>query len=109
MSADNWRECPLCLSEQRKKARELGRKMSDSYGKIPVDDFNVLQQEHAQALSESDYLPETLREDYEFFINDDGNFFANYYAMCDNCGFKFEFHHVEKIKITAPESEGEDA
>ncbi len=106
MSADRYCVCPRCFSNHGTKAQELEQTMSDSYGKIPVDDFNNLQQEHAQALSEGEFFPENLREDYEFNLSDDGNFSVNYYAMCDKCNFKFSFHHTEAIKIT--ESEDRD-
>jgi hypothetical protein len=38
----------------------------------------------------------SLREDYELYINPDtGEFRADYSGGCSLCGFKFTFHHRE--------------
>jgi hypothetical protein len=38
-----------------------------------------------------------LREDYEFYINSGGEFHADFYCSCQECGFKFKFNHKEVI------------
>jgi len=43
-------------------------------------------------------IRETLREDYEFYLNDEGEFFVSYKASCDRCGFKYSFKHSEQVK-----------
>lgn len=45
-------------------------------------------------------LRETLREDYEFYMEDDGTFTASYDCHCDVCGFRHEFKHEEEIDLT---------
>lgn len=41
----------------------------------------------------------TLREDYEFYMMEDGKFSADYTAACRDCGWKWAFHYnVEALK-----------
>ena len=108
MSASRWSVCPKCYIRRQEEKEILERELSDSYGKISVGEFNELQARREQALAELENSSEDLREDYEFYMDKDGNFSADYHAKCDNCGFEFEFHHKEKINITEPESEGKD-
>lgn len=93
MSADNWSICPKCrknaVIEKEKQAAEV----ISSYGKIPREKWLELK---CAADTQLD-LDQTLREDYEIGIDENGEFFVDYYASC-NCGFKFSF--TEKRALT---------
>jgi len=66
-----------------------------SYGKLSPEEYEAAMIVSKQPID----LKETLREDYEFYIEDDGSFYASYEAHCDRCGFKYSFNHSEQIKI----------
>lgn len=38
-----------------------------------------------------------FREDYEFYIDNDGIFHACFHGKCRDCGFTFKFNHKENI------------
>ena len=44
-------------------------------------------------------LEETLREDYECFISEDGRFYISYRAACAVCGFGKTFEIDEILKL----------
>ncbi|GAG05434.1 unnamed protein product, partial [marine sediment metagenome] len=68
---------------------------AESYGKVSeIEYIQNLEKAHKDI-----NLDETLREDYEFYMEDDGTFTANYGAHCDRCGFKHEFKHTEKVVV----------
>ena len=94
MSADNWRTCPQCLaSEKTRKAKEE-QEASEKYGKISAEEWQALIVKSRMPIE----LDETFREDYEFYMNDDGVFTAEYYGRCE-CGFEHKFKHSENVNI----------
>jgi len=40
-------------------------------------------------------IDESLREDYEFYMDSDGTFSARYNCKCE-CGFNHSFSHTEQ-------------
>lgn len=64
MSADNWSICPMCGKDIE----------PDSL--IPFDE------------NEDNY---TVREEYEFVLNDDGTLNIWYSGVCNKCGTKWEY------------------
>jgi hypothetical protein len=82
MSADAWRECPNCKVLNDKKLDAL-------YG-------TVSQSEYMAAVYElDDRVKETLREDYEISMNEDGVLEISYSCSCTVCKFNFKYKHSE--------------
>jgi len=80
MSADNWSVCPKCNKENVKK-------IQDSYGKIPPEEYLKLINE-----TKGPYEKFTLREDYSIHTREDGTFRIVYDCHCKKCGWGFEFN-----------------
>lgn len=80
MSADNWGTCPVCKDKDDRKARAALAAAKAAYGNVPADQW---QAQMAKAQKAVDALPnETLREDYESFIDDAGVLHIKYRAEC---------------------------
>ena len=90
MSADNWAICPQCKASKLAVRDENKRKAEESYGKVDAAEYLRLLQVSSIAVK----VEETMREDYEIGVDDEGVFHIGYYASC-NCGFKFEYKHTE--------------
>ncbi|KKN81070.1 hypothetical protein LCGC14_0322890 [marine sediment metagenome] len=98
MSADNWSVCPKCLLAAQAKHEAAKREVADTYGKIPVAEFD----EKRKALGAeptADNQEESLREDYEFFLSRAGLFTAHYTCHCSVCRFGHIFKHEERISL----------
>jgi len=93
MSADNWRICPKCLENVSTGRSVAIEKAKASYGTVPLEDFQ-------KAMDKAKALPQepddTLREDYELGVDEDGVFFVNYSCSCHYCGFSFKFKTTQK-------------
>jgi len=74
MSAYSWRICPRC--------------------KIKNDEANA---KKLSGVEKPNELKETLREDYEIGIDEDGLFYVNYGGRCDECGLVYKFNHEEEV------------
>jgi hypothetical protein len=97
MSADNWRVCPRCKLRAAEKSAKMYKEATDSYGKVDASEY-LEKLKAAQAFA-SEVLHETLREDYEIYIDEDGEFFVSYRGGCDECGLVFNFKHEEKVTL----------
>ena len=95
MSADNWTRCPRCLKTAELKREGLLKKARDGYGKLTPEEYEALLLESREPIA----LDESLREDFEFYLSDDGCFTAHYIAKCGTCGFAFRFDHEKQISI----------
>lgn len=95
MSADNWRTCPQCLMESQHKKDMLVAKAVSEYGKMPREEYLKL----TESIKKPIKIDETLREDYEFYIDENNEFTASYSCRCDCCGFKYHFEHAEQLKF----------
>ncbi|QIG58245.1 hypothetical protein SEA_SKOG_93 [Gordonia phage Skog] len=96
MSADRWSVCSNCVAEVAKRSNaaieKQEQRVADAYGTLPFEEFSRVQAEvranvasiHAQA--ERDENSATLREDYEFYL-EDGTVEISYKARCTECGF----------------------
>ena len=95
MSADNWTICPRCMKMAVEEKDKQNKQAAESYGKVSeVEYTEILEKARADINME-----QTLREDYEFYMEDDGTFTADYRAHCDRCGFKYEFKHEEEVAV----------
>lgn len=91
MSADNWMTCPRC-------AKTLDQIMAEAYAKyghVPAEEYHA---ELKRAREAAVNLKDTLREDYEFYWEDEGTIVASYSCLCVKCGFKHSFKYESKIE-----------
>lgn len=96
MSADNWTNCHKCEEKAAEQWRRDKKKLDDSYGKIPAEEFL----ERVQAFPKSPVCKaDTLREDYDIGIHE-GVFYVQYSARCeaDGCSFEHSFEHKEPVE-----------
>lgn len=78
MSADAWRICPRCKIGAEKKASASVKNLAASYGKIPEPEYLEM-----KAKIESAKPPEeTMREDYEIGMDEDGTLEISYRYSC---------------------------
>lgn len=89
MGADSYTVCPRCASRPTPKA-EAQRAAQAAYGKVSEAEYQRLAREVATKAGER---PESLRENYEFWIQD-FELRVRYSAGCSVCGFRFSFKHV---------------
>jgi hypothetical protein len=95
MSADNWMKCPQCLRDiGNAKSAEI-RSAEQSYGKIPYTEFLALTKKSQMSIE----LDETLREDWEIGMNEDGTFFVDYSCRCTKCGFNYNFKQRDRVSL----------
>lgn len=97
MSADAWRRCPKCKIQDAKKVVEMYASAKASYGKASPEEY-IQNLKSAQDFA-SESPEETLREDYEISIDEDGEFFCSYRGGCDRCGLAFNFKHECKVPM----------
>lgn len=104
MSADNWANCKACIDNANREIEEVRKEyqeqLDSSYGEIPLDEYQLLQQEAAQAIRDatSKSVPlGTFREDYEFYGAEDGEVTASYSGRCTTCGYGVSFKHTVPI------------
>jgi hypothetical protein len=99
MSADNWGVCPRCKANHESGYAKLVQLLDDQYGKIDRVDYKALEAKLADTSEE--YSEYHMREDYEFYMDENASFLANYGAHCTSvgCGFKFTFRHEEDVKF----------
>ncbi len=104
MSADNWRLCPRCLQNHREAAAAARRRADESYGTVSAEEWKQLDA-NARSL-ELRGPTETLREDYELFIDQNGEFKVYYGALCTTCSFTFSFKHQQRVMLAAAKAHG---
>ena len=85
MSATNWSDCKQCADKSRQAHGRLVLAWKASYGNVSADEY-----ERARPEPSPEPIGETLREDYEMWIDDDLIFQMRYHASCDRCGFEFK-------------------
>ncbi len=98
MSADNWAVCPQCLARAKKKYEANVLAVSEAYGKISVEQFDKQRDTLGEPPTE-DTLEPTFREDYEFGMTQDGEFYATYNGKCSECSFSHLFKHAEQLTV----------
>lgn len=94
MSADNWAECPRCVSQAGQKRAEEQARVDDLYGTVPIEEFLSAQ----AGLSKAD-LPNmnTFREDYSVHGPQNGCVTVDYAGSCDKCGLSISFTDYHPI------------
>lgn len=97
MSADNWCVCPKCKVNVAKKKAETLRKAQETYGKVPAEEYERMIASARIGVKKNDN--DTLREDYELGMREDGTFWVSYYASCQKCEFKYQFKDEHKVDL----------
>jgi hypothetical protein len=96
VSADNWAVCPECLKQAYAEHEELQGQVVDSYGKIPIEEFDALRAKVAEGVDVESL--KTFREDYEIYGAETGIIKVRYSGTCQacKCGVDFEFEKPVK-------------
>lgn len=92
MSADNWAVCPKCKANKLAARDEAKRLADESYGRVDSSEYLRLLQVSSIPVTEQ----ETMREDYEIGIDDEGLLIVSFQASCE-CGFEFTFKHQKNV------------
>lgn len=87
MGADNWAICPRCRVTTMTNHKIAEQRAKTAYGAVSEDEYHRLLAAAAKEVE----LKQTLREDYEIGIGEDGTFDVNYRSSCDVCGFRYEY------------------
>ena len=93
MSANNWAMCPKCKKNNDENNAIRIKNAEAQYGKISSDEYRATIKEAEKPMK----IEETLREDFEIWINDKGLFTVSYSGRCQICGFAKKFEHREKL------------
>lgn len=102
MSADRWCVCPKCRVQKEKTLEQKRQEAKDSYGKIEAGRYLLLVKELEKLESDQNNpnnAPRTLREDWELGTNADGEFNVNYSCGCVECGFRYDYHINQQLKL----------
>ncbi len=98
MSADNWRQCPRCVLDSEAQRTVERTALAKEYGTMPPEEF-IKQSEELKARHSRPLVEETLREDYEFYIDEEHVFSVDYSCHCEACGFAHAFNHKETLEL----------
>ena len=96
MSADNWSKCPKCKRKQAKSQEKSLENLKKKYGKISPEEYVQMTN---KIHNSPERLKETLREDYEIYLEDDILIIV-YAASCQECDFYYEYKN--ELDILAP-------
>ncbi len=93
MSADNWAVCPRCFDKMKLDAAKKAQEAKDEYGEEWLKFHSLVWEPEPE--------PEPdLREDYEIYFGDDGEFVVSYHCKCAKCGFEFSYGHREVVYVS---------
>jgi len=81
MSATSWSTCPKCRANWNKRPDRV----KEAYGKVPFEQYEQIVREAAHG---PQVLEDTLREDYECYISEEG-FAMHYSADCQKCDYEY--------------------
>lgn len=95
MSADAWSICPKCARKADEESRGKVQKAAEAYGKVEAREYEKILKEARQPIN----LEETLRQDFEIWVDEDGKFTISFYAQCTEteCDFKYQYKYEEQI------------
>ena len=86
MSADAWETCPICHN----RPKEYPNGIAHLYGLVPAEEFLRLKGEIERCESE-----ETVREDYEVYLSDEGFACVQLHMKCQTCGATWSFEKLD--------------
>ena len=87
MSANRWSFCPNCKKKEQDRIEAEEKKVLAQYGKIDPELFI----KNMADVKIRPMMRETLREDYDFTLDEYLDLSMSYSAHCDKCGYKFEY------------------
>lgn len=100
MSADQSNECPRCIKQYREERAETldaaKRAVDEGYGVVSAEEYLELVADLVEAAADTFDNEVTFYAYCEFYMDDTGEFTADYIGSCTRCGFEFNFHHKEK-------------
>jgi|AntAceMinimDraft_10_1070366.scaffolds.fasta_scaffold74663_1 hypothetical protein len=99
MRADSWRICPKCCKNVEDHKHNRIQELKNSYGKIPIDEYNRKLMFISNGPDNKYDDDETLREDYEIYMNKDGVLTISYSCSCGKCGFEYEFDKKIQVEL----------
>lgn len=104
MSADQSNECPRCIKlYQEKRAEALAaaeQAMNEGYGVVSAEEYMELVAVFEDAKAGEFDKDTTYYEYCEFYMDDTGEFTADYKGSCRRCGFEFDFSHKQKADLS---------
>ena len=95
MSADNWGICPRCNATKRAEYVRREKAVTAAYGAVSVAEFDAMRAD--LKAFDDEPVKQTLREDYEVGLDEDGEFYVIYKGHCRECGLSHEFRHEERV------------
>lgn len=95
MSADGWAVCPRCLKRARVKYQEGLDGVAALLAKLTEEERKIVNPS-VKAVNSEDYR--TFREDYEFYVNDDGEVEVSYSGHCQVCELGIDFEDKRQIE-----------
>jgi hypothetical protein len=97
MSADNYCICPRCKRDAATAKREAKSRAAAAYGKVSQTEYAALLAMAAQ----EDTIDESLREDWDLGMEENGSLYVSYSCSCNTCGFAHEFKHEKTVDLDA--------
>lgn len=97
MSADNWGYCPKCSKQRLGTENKLADEMMQAKKLNSLSAFEEAKEKYNEFIRQE--LRNTLREDYECCITQDGNFYISYSGVCQECGFSKQFKIDEQLDL----------
>ena len=79
MSANNWDTCPRCKKKLEATRAKAAASAEKEYGKVPPDEYLTMVK---AAKLIGGKLEQTLREDWEIGVDEDGRFYVSYSGSC---------------------------
>lgn len=95
MSANRYRQCPMCKLTNAGKAEKLQDDLKSKYGVISANEWITLSQEIEQRCKKLLTGDDNLREDWEIGVDASGQFSVDYLCSCEICDFEYAFKHTE--------------
>jgi len=94
MGADRWGKCPRCIKLHNEGVAADKEALVAAYGTVSADEFLRMKSELDDKISS--VLADSLRQDYELWMDESGVFSVDYSAICSVCGFKYKYHESEE-------------
>lgn len=91
MGANNWTTCPRCNAMRDAEIAAVEADVAKMYGTVPIEEFDQARANLAERKAKP--VPDTFREDYEFWGAADGVVHAEYGGSCNVCGLKARMKH----------------
>ncbi len=98
MSADSYAICPKCSTASAKLKADAVAAAELAYETKPAREWERLR----KIADEIEEPHQTVREDYEIGLLDDGQFIITYEGSCRACDFHFKFDYDKPLRPIMP-------